>query len=964
MSINVECDIDQLMNDKGFKIIHLNIQSLLPKFGTIKTDLLSGDLDVISFSETWLKNSIPDGLLHVSNYDLIRYDRKSLNDKGLIKTGGGLCVYIKNGINYDDESLNKLNLSNGDIEAQFIIIKGFNAKKIILINCYRPPSGNAKSAIEHLLNALNEIENILNYEIVLLGDMNLDCLNAGSGSTALFSSICNEFQLKNVINLPTRFSENRQSCIDIILTNIHNIYKSGTVNYNISDHIPIFMIKKRIHDIKQNAFVYGRSYKHYDKEAFMKALTDYDWSSLEMLDEPDKVWEIIKGKILAEIDKTCPLKKLKINVLKPEWLSLELTEMAHERDRLARVAKCKNTPESWKLFKDSKNAYNKAVKKAQNEYTLDQLERHSNDHKNFWQSINKIIPKISNKNINNVKDPVSGRLCDTQESCDLINEFFTNIGPTLSNMLPKIRKPYTSTYSQIEMLDIELLSEEDMLKLINGIKIYKSSGIPDISSRLLKDALLAIPKQVTFLFNLSLNKAIFPESWKTGFITPIPKKGDITDINNIRPIAITPILGKLLEKHVTANITKFLEDNKLLNAKQGGFRKNCSTIKTNYQFIQDLALAKNKNKYSIAVFLDLCKAFDCVNHEILLEKLYQIGIRGNYFKWISSYLTNRKQVVKLNGVHSKVCTVKCGVPQGSVIGPLLFLIYINDIGDLSLHSKLSLFADDTVIYCQGENVQSIVQYLQEDLNTMYKWCIYNKLTINANKTKCMVFGNSFKKPLIDDPKLYIDNSELQFVNNYEYLGVVIDPGLNFKQFIAKVFGKVGYKLHLLSLLRKKITTKCAVTLYKTMILPYFEYGNVFLLSCTEFDRNKLQRLQNRCLRVVFRRDNYSNVFELHMDAHLLPLKMRQIISLLKLMFQESKNISLLSLTDVHTRIRNGPLFKVPKPNSERFKRSISYLGPTEWNKLPIKIRIIEDKCTFYSNIMNYFWKLFADNQTV
>ena len=245
--------------------------------------------------------------------------------------------------------------------------------------------------------------------------------------------------------------------------------------------------------------------------------------------------------------------------------------------------------------------------------------------------------------------------------------------------------------------------------------------------------------------------------------------------------------------------------------------------------------------------------------------------------------------------------VVCGVPQGSVIGPTLFLIYVNDIVNLNLQSKSLLFADDTVIYYSGKDKEQVKTQILKDLDILTQWCYYNKLSVNVSKTKCMVFGNGFTACNTEVDNISLCGSVIETVQTYEYLGVMIDANVTFKDHLSKIVRNVNNKLYLLSILRKQITVQCAVLLYKSMILPYFEYGDVFLSACTVTDLSKLQILQNRGLRIVFKRNSYSSVNQLHIDANILPLSYRQKISVIKLMFDMKCNSELLDVRDLSTR---------------------------------------------------------------
>ena len=950
-------DVNDFATCKGLKFVHVNVRSLLPKIDMIRADFLSSDLDVLTISETWLRPSIPDALIMANNYSVYRFDRHS-NNGDQKSIGGGVCIYLKNGLQYNVNQFEHLNCSNQHIELQFVMIAGTNCKRILLINSYRPPSGNPEMGCEILKAGLQQVNELHKYEVVVVGDLNLDCSNPLSESCKKIENICTEFGLKNYIDIPTRITANSNTILDVILTNIRNVDSWGVLNYNISDHNPVFLIKKRKKSAKINTWVEGRSYKHYDRELFMQKLRDLDWSILPLLKDPNEAWKMIYGAILYEIDKMCPFRKFKINALRPKWYTQELAEEAKERDRLARRAKRLKTPESWERFTRARNKFNLDIKNAKNNYTIEMLEKNEQNNKKFWKSIQDILPARNNATVEKIIDPETGKLCEGVEAANVINDFFNTLGSKISSRLPSIPKPYTAFCTQCKFDNIPPITETEVISLINSISTHKSSCVEKIPSRLLKDALLALPKQITQLFNLSLTTGIFPDAWKEGKITPIPKKGTTDDVNNIRPITQTPIIGKLLERYVTNHVREYLEQNKLLYTGQGGFRKNHSTIKSAFSVVSDICNGKNNKEYTLAAFLDISKAFDSVNHNLLIEKIKDFGIGGNVLAWITNYLCKRKQYVVTAGNYSEKKITLCGVPQGSVIGPLLFLIYVNDIAELNLKSKISLFADDTVIYISSKDINYVKCQLQMDLDVISKWCCYNKLSINVGKSKAMLFGNGYGSCNVICPNLVLCDEVIGNVKSYNYLGIIIDENLTFNEHLLKIIRSVNNKLHLLSLLRKQITCVCAIAVYKTMVLPLLEYGNVFLSSCSETNIKKIQYLQNRGLRIALKRNWYAHVNRMHLDANILPVEYRIKLSIAKLMFSMKNSCNFRDERQLSTRLHDDILFIVPFPNSERFKNSIVYKGPVIWNSLPSYLKSIENQASFNISLKSHFWNNF------
>ena len=387
------------------------------------------------------------------------------------------------------------------------------------------------------------------------------------------------------------------------------------------------------------------------------------------------------------------------------------------------------------------------------------------------------MPDGNKVNIVQLVDQNSNILIELKDIPSHMNSFFANIGPTLSKEMYDVWKPYDDRVEE-SIMDFNVTPNE-VRDVVKNININKASAIDNMSNLIIKDAYLLALDRVTDMFNASLNTASVPDKWKTATIIPVFKSGNSKDVGNYRPIALTPTPCKLIEKLLHKYIMNFLNHNNILVDCQGGFRAGMSTIGTLSNFTDDIARGLNVAKPTIASFIDLSKAFDTVDHLVLLMKLERYGIRGLTQKWLSSYLTDRLQKTKINGLISGSEPVVCGVPQGSILGPLLFLLYVNDLPKCITSSSIKLYADDTVIYnCDVSHVQA-QQKLQTSLDLFSMWCKQNKLSVNTRKTKVMVFTASKRKLNGMHVNIYMNESKLDVVNSYKYLGITLDSHLKY-----------------------------------------------------------------------------------------------------------------------------------------------------------------------------------------
>ena len=360
----------------------------------------------------------------------------------------------------------------------------------------------------------------------------------------------------------------------------------------------------------------------------------------------------------------------------------------------------------------------------------------------------------------------------TKEIPDYINSFFSLIGP---NLAKHFSERWVCHGPEIENVMPDLESNlEDIVKFIREISVYKASAVPNILSKMLKFAFLSTLQKLKKIFDCSLNTGKIPKSWKHALIIPLQKEVSTRDVNNLRPISLLPLPGKILEKIVQKTLTNYLETNNILDPNQGGFRPKHSTTDSAVKLTEDIYYGMNNKEYTSVVYVDLRKAFDTVNYNILIKKLGKIGIGNKLKKWFTDYLENRTQSTFAYNLTSEVLPQTCGVPQSSVLGPTLYLIYINDVKYVLDHVSHLLYADDTALYLRGQNLDVLENKLQSDLNKFSLWCKQNELTVNVKKTKYVLYGSSKMLKKARNLQFYIGESIFDREHYYKYLGLYFD----------------------------------------------------------------------------------------------------------------------------------------------------------------------------------------------
>ena len=868
-----------LVNHKDkFCLLSMNVQSLRAKFDQLQSILQnlkhkSLFFDCVCLQETWLSENDNYSLFNIDGYTLIKKDLEDSCSKH-----GGLLIYIKN-----DYPINNIEIISNKITFEGLVLKTkLNDKIITIVNIYRPPSNVNRLYNKFIQDYIPIVSDMSkkNGELIIAGDFNIDLLKlSNNDSASLFFDHMVDFHLLPKINFPTRFNNNSCTLIDQIYikySNAFNQSNSGILFSNLSDHCPVFIgidFKKVIKPKRPKQITIKCRQNNFNN-LIKTDLETINFDSLfDINNDPNVNYTILNETLINLISKYSISKTVRFNKQKHklnDWITYGILKSIKNRDKIYKDLRSAsvNTPIHETLSAKLKkyNAMLKSViKTAKTLYFEKEFNKNSNDIRKTWDTIKTVL---NNRPTTNVFPQyiIDGdkSVTDKKEIANHFNDFFINIGKRLAETLHSDGNISFENYliknNQLRF-KFQEVTENMILKIINSLKSNISCGVDNISSAFIKTHSYLLCKPLTKLINQSLNLGIFPDKLKVAKVFPIFKGNNlnINQMNNYRPISVLPIISKIFEKIVYNQIYNYLTENELLFISQYGFRENHSTELAVTEFVDTVYKHLDNSNNPLAVFMDLSKAFDTIDHDILTTKLRHYGILGNELNWFISYLDNRKQFVSIENSSSSLGTITTGVPQGSILGPLLFLIYVNDLASSTSDMKCLMYADDTSLIIPFDlNKKTIDQNsscldqqtstINNKLNSVFEWLTVNKLSLNTNKTKFMIFH--FPQRIIPNyaiPLIKINNKFIEKVNTFKFLGIYLDCNLSWENHVNEITKKISKTVGVLSILKHYFPQKILLTIYNSLILSHFNYGITLwgFHNCT-----RLKSLQKKALRHV------------------------------------------------------------------------------------------------------------------
>ena len=714
----------RIRDSKKFSSLGINMRSLANTKNFAKLQVFVASLcfepSVIAINETYLRDNKDGPHCNLENYTFKSNCRKKCK-------GGGVGIFIHDSLDYKVRE--DLSIMNEKVFESFFIETLNLEKPVIFGTIYRSPKQD-KDTVLCFLNQLDQCLKIIgksNKCCVIQGDFNFNLIDMDNNNIRDFKEKMFGYSFYSLVNKPTRITDKTATCIDHIWSNIFDDrIISGIITEMIADHMATFQscnvgFRKETSKNVKNV----RKVKKIDYSMVESTLDEVNVDRILNCSDVNVAYSHLQDCINDSIELVSYSQRKKTSDSK-KWFDYELLQLRAKRQMLYHKKLKNNSIRNKTNYNEVKKRYEKLIILKKKTYYQSLIHAYNSDMRSTWGVINGLLGKTKKREqISTIN--IDGVACDdTLVIANEFNNFFSDIPKKLHEKLPKMNNKnriekclsFLKTKKIENVFSFDPTTYEEVYDIIRLLRNKSSTGLDNVSPKLLKYFPRKIILCFVHIFNLSMKDGKFVESFKCAKIVPIHKAKSRQDMSNFRPISLLPVASKILEKIVHRRLYDFLSANNFFNKCQFGFRSNHSTELAASCLMQKVYDALNCKKKIMSVFLDMSKAFDCVDHEILLEKLNVYGVRGKSLSWFRSYLVGRYQKVIVNGVLSEnVCAVKCGVPQGSILGPLLYLIYINDINESLNHCDSILYADDTTLVMCGDTYEDLFRCINKDLAT-------------------------------------------------------------------------------------------------------------------------------------------------------------------------------------------------------------------------------------------------------
>lgn len=965
---------------------YLNINSLRNKIIDLREVIKKAPLDIFCIDETKLDESYPDWQFKIENYQFppFRRDKKPKS--------GGKMVFVKKGLIV--KRIKSLETKNSETICIELTV---SKKKWCILFAYRHPKQEHLSFFNEITQSLSQIVN--KYEnIFIAGDLNIDMLDPKCDKGNHFSALRDTFDLTNLVKDPTCFKTKKGTLIDVLLTNKPKCFqKTISCDIGLSDvHTFVATILRATFKKLPPKTVRYRSYKNFHENNFLheldQKLIQGEFHGSE--DPYSKLTEIFSN----ILDKHAPLKSKKVRGNQAPFMNKLLSKAIMSKSRIRNKYLEWPSRENFLAYKKIKNKCNNLVKKSKKQYFEKISHENSAQSKPFWNAVKPFMTNkgvISNESIvikakdtENVKVKNSQKevqvkanelIKDENVLVEMFNKHYINIVEKTSGEAPKcignpanpaldketvkeIINKYKDHPSVLKIKDLKFnetsfefpkATPEEINKIIKNLNPNKATGPDRLPLKIICASADIIDCPISHIINKDLNIDKYSEDAKTALVNPLYKKDDRDEIKNYRPVSLLNGFSKIYERFLHNSLSKFTE--KIFSEFISAYRKNYSSNHVLLKLIDDWKASLDNNKIVGTVLMDLSKAFDCIPHDLLIAKLHAYGLSIKSLTFIYSYLKRRKQGVKINDTESIFKILLSGVPQGSILGPILFNIFINDLFLFIKDAKLANFADDNTIHAENRELEPLLDILEKESKNAINWFKTNEMIVNPDKFQVMIVNRRKK---LETVKLKINEVEIPTRSSVTLLGVEIDNELNFNNHISTICKKAGNKLNAIGRIQNFLRQKEKELLINTFVYSNFNYCPLVWHFSSKKSTLKIEKIQERCLRLL--QNNTTDTYEdLLAKSNQPSMEVKRIRTLAIEIFKTLNDMnpnymkSIFHLSPYVTH-KKYDLY-VHKRNTTKYgNHSLKVFGAQVWNSLPEKIKALTTINTFKDYIKNWF----------
>ena len=893
---------------------------------------------------------------NIKNYDIeaslsVSYTNDRINRVGVL-------VYIHNSVTYKRCK----DLEHPEIECIWLKVNYHNTP-FLVGQIYRNCTYDSDWFM-HFESMMDKVSS-LNIQIVLLGDININTLDKGRPAYKQWSLVHLSYNLNQLIDVPTRVTKDSATIIDHIYTdNSNNISELCVPTCGISDHYPIFCTLKsssnksssQSREKNEHKYILYRSFKHFSKDAFISDIINAPFDVVYNYTEPNEALDIWSRIFMKIINVHAPLKKKRVKSdTMPPWLTSTIRQEMKARDML-------KSNNKYDEYKKQRNKVKSLIRTAKKEY-INSLIKDKADSRNIWKAIK--LLRNSKSDVGDLKlepDVFNNHFTSVAEKLIKNNNNITSSNDNFDSVLKKIDTFFAPKLKHTETLVIPFISAYDVSSYLKSLKQNTSAGLDGIHNRFLKIAYPFITDSLTYIYNLMIAQNIVPHTLKAAKCVPLFKGGSKDDPSNYRPISILSSLVKPLEKHIQTHVMAFFEKHNLFHSSQSAFRKNHSCETAILNLTEKMYASCNNGKLTAAVFIDFSKAFDLINHSKLLDKLEHYGISPVSIPLFASYLNDRTQTVCISNKQSTSLRLDHGIPQGSILGPLLFSIYINDLPLHISDTDCDLFADDTTLTKTSSSLKNLQCSLNKSLKQLSRWCALNDMIVNPIKSESMLICTFQKRIRLnsDELNLTFNNTAIPQVKAHTLLGVTLDQNLQWTEHTQNVSKKIASQIFQLNCIKDFLDEHTRKMFYFAYIQPHFDYCSSVWSHCARSHLKRIFSLQRKAIRTIVSISNEDHVDLADIFIKLDILTFDKLIayrdvSLVKRVLDGTApiNIQNMFIKQEARYFENDLRFRLPKADTDMLKMSFSYQGTLSWNQLPLRIRIIDGIGLFRKELKSF-----------